>query len=140
MNLIEIKDPDCEYCKEMESTKKDESIRHLFTECKKLNELWSFFRSKIKSKWNEEWSDSEMVYGQSSKTPEKLKIEYMFLLLINRFTGMSSEGNFNTDIVTPLMKTCRELINRINEVFDEKFGIGKDRTTMQIGSFINTQT
>ena len=140
MNLPEIKDPDCEYCKEMENTKKDESIRHLLTECKKLNELWSFFRNEIKNKWNEEWSDMEMVYGPDSKTPEKLKIEYVFLRLINRFTGLRSEGKFNTDVVTPLMKACRELINRMDEVFDDKFGIGKDRTTMQIGSFINTQT
>ena len=55
MNLHEIKDPDCEYCKEMESSKKNESMRHLLTECKKLNELWLFFRSEIKSKWNENW-------------------------------------------------------------------------------------
>ena len=140
MNLPEIKDTDCEYCKDMESKSKDESIRHLLTECKKLNELWSFFRNEIKDKWNEDWSNSEMVYGPSTKSSEKLKIEYVFLRLINRFTGLRSDGKFNTDIVTPLMKTCRELIKRINEVFDAKFGIGKDRTTMQIGSFLNTKT
>ena len=140
MNLPEIKDTICEYCKDMESTSKDESIRHLLTECKKLNELWSFFRNEIKDKWNEEWSNLEMVYGPSTKSPEKLKIEYVFLRLINRFTGLRSDGKFNTDVVTPLMKTCRELINRINEVFDAKFGIEMDRTTMQIGSFLNTKT
>ena len=39
MNFQEIKDPDCEYCKGIEDTRKNESMRHLLTECKALNEL-----------------------------------------------------------------------------------------------------
>ena len=89
----------------MESTKKSESMRHLLTECRKLNELWEFLRDEIKSKWNEEWSVTEMIYGPDTKSPIKLKIEYIFLRIMNRFTGLRSEGKFNTDVVTPLKKT-----------------------------------
>ena len=54
-----------------------------------------------------------MIYGPESKTPKKLKIEYVFLRLMNRFTCLRSEGKFDTDIVTLLKKTCEELINKI---------------------------
>ena len=55
MNIKDIKDPDCEYCRGMERPKKSESLNHLMTECKTLNEIWAFFRDEIKRKWNIEW-------------------------------------------------------------------------------------
>ena len=48
MNIKEIKDPFCEYCDELESTRKYESQRHILTECSKLREMWQYFRDKIK--------------------------------------------------------------------------------------------
>ena len=103
MNIKEIKDPDCEYCKELETqSKKNEFVRHILTECKKLAEVWEFFRSGIKGKWNAEWSDVEMVYGPEEYTPQKMKVEYVFLRVLNHFTGLRSKGNFNSDVVTPI--------------------------------------
>ena len=81
-----------------------------------------------------------MIYGPSVATPKKLKIEYVFLRLMNRFTGLRSDGKYNTDVVTPLKKTCEELINRIDEVFYEKFSIRMERTSMIQGSLFNPQT
>ena len=137
MKIKEIKEPSCLYCKNLESTSINETLRHLLTECKMMVKLWEFFRNEIREKWDEEWSDAEMIYVPSERTPTKMKTEYVFLRLMNRFMGLRSEGNFDSDVVTPLKKTCEELMNILIGVFDDKFGIEMDRTTMQ-GSLINT--
>ena len=56
----------------LESTSINETLRHLLTECKMLAKLWEFFRNEIREKWDEEWSDAEMIYGPSERTPTKM--------------------------------------------------------------------
>ena len=123
MNIQEIKDPFCEYCDESESTKKYESLKHILVECSRLNKVWDHFRSEIKNKWNAEWSDAEMIYGPSEGTPIKMKVEYVFLRMMNRFSGVRSEGNFNEDVITQMVNTCDEIIKIIDETFEGKFKI-----------------
>ena len=121
MNIKEIKELFCEYCDSLESTKKYESLKHILTEYSRLNEVWQHFRSGIKNKWNAECSDAEMMYGPKEKTQTKMKVEYTFLRIMNRFFGLRSEGNFNTDVVTPMKNTCDDILNLIEETFEGKF-------------------
>ena len=136
MNIQEIKDPFCEYCDESGSMKKYESLRHVLTECLRLKEVLDHFRAEIKKKWNENWSEAEMLYGPDVRSPIKMKIEYAFLRIMNRFSGLRSEGNFNTEVVTPMKKTCDDVLGLIDEVFDGKMKIRKPTVTpTQMGVF-----
>ena len=129
MNIHEIKDPFCEYCDESGSTRKYESVRHIFTECSRLREIWEYFRTGIENKWNESWSEAEMIYGPETRSPNKMKIEYAFLRIMNRFSGLRSEGEFNTDVVTPMKKSCDDILNLIDDVFDGQLKIRKPTVT-----------
>ena len=135
MKVNGVNDPNCHYCKGLECPPKEESLRHLLTECKVMINVWEFFRTKLDDEWNIKWSDAEMVYGPVERSPRKLKAEYVFLRIMNRFTGLRSEGNFDTDVITPLKKTCEDLINTLTGVFDDKF-----RTTMNLEVFANNET
>ena len=64
-----------------------------------------------------------MIFGPNEKTPSKMKAEYVYLRILNQFSGLRSEGNFDTEVVTPMINTCEEIINIIDETFDGKFKI-----------------
>ena len=136
MNIQGVEDPFCEYCDESGNKGIKESLKHILVECPILEKVWEHFRDGIKNKWNVEWSTAEMIYGPNEKSPIKMKVEYVFLRMMNRFSGVRSEGKFNEDIVTPMISTCDEIIRIIDETFEGKFKIKTtDGNTYANGSF-----
>ena len=107
------------------------------TECKRLNEVWEFFRTEIRNKWGNEWSTKEMLYGPNERSANKMKTEYVFLRVMNRFTGVRLEGNFDSDVVTPMKKMCEEIINTMGDVFDDKLKIRNDGDNYVNRKFLN---
>ena len=56
---------------------------------------------------------------------------------MNRFTGVRFEGEFNTDVVTPMIKMCEEIINTMDKAFDEKLKIRNDGDNYVNRKFFN---
>ena len=78
-----------------------------------------------------------MLYGPNERTASKMKTEYAFLRVMNRFTGVRSEGEFDADVVTPMIKTCEEIINTMDIAFNEKLKIRNDGDNYVNRKFFN---
>ena len=123
MKIGEINDSICSYCITLESSPQNETLRHLLLECKGLSVVWKHFRKEINSKWRARYSFLEMLNGPYDKNPGKLKCEYVFLRMINRFTGIRSKDGMDSDLKEKLIKTCDDAIRVVEKSFDKKLKV-----------------
>ena len=98
MRIEDIKDRNCSYCNEPNESPKLESLRHILLECTRLQIVWKHFHREIFSNWRIRYSFLEMVNGPISNEPGKRMSEYIFLRIINRFTGIRSREDFEMDL------------------------------------------
>ena len=123
MKINEINDSDCSYCITLENPPQKESLRHLLHDCKMLQVVWKHFRKEINSKWRVRYTFLEMVNGPLSKDPGKLKSEYVFLRIINRFTGIRAKDGMEVDPKEKLIGTCDDAIRVVEKIFDKKLKV-----------------
>ena len=71
----------------------------------------------------ERFSYLEMVNGPQNLEPGKLKSEYVFLRIINRFMGVRSGDGLDAEIKTKLIKTYDDAIRVVNKTFDKKLKV-----------------
>ena len=64
-----------------------------------------------------------MLNGPSNNEPAKLKSEYTFLRIINRFTGIRSGDGMDTDLKDMLIKTCDDAIRVVEKIYDKKLKV-----------------
>ena len=102
---------------------KDESLCHILLECRNMQTVWKHFRKEINSKWRARFSFREMLNGPYDNSPEKMKSEYVFLRIINRFTGIQSSEEMEVDLKEKLIRTCDDAIRVINKTFDKKLKV-----------------
>ena len=65
----------------------------------------------------------EMVNCPLNRQPSKLKNEYVFLRIINCFTGVRNGDGMEAEIKTKLIKTCDYAIRVVNKTFDKKLNV-----------------
>ena len=128
MNIDDIKDGNCSYCNETNEPPKLESLRHILLECKRLQIVWKHFRKEIFSNWRVRFSFLEMVNGPVSNEPGKRLSEYVFLRMINRFTGIRSKEGFEKDLNDKLINTCDDAIRVVKKLFTKDLRISLGET------------
>ena len=128
MKIEGINDSNCPYCITLNDEPEKESLRHLLLECKSLRITWKHFRKEIHSKWRARFSFLEMLNCPCNNDPGKLKSEYVFLRIINRFTGIRSGDGMDSDLKDMLIKTCDDAIRVVDKIFDKKFKVSLGET------------
>ena len=123
MKIEGINDSICSYCTTHEDQPQNESLRHLLLECKGMGVVWKHFRKEINSKWRMRFSFLEMVNGPYDKNPGKMKCEYVFLRIINRFTGIRNKEGMEFDLREKLIRTCDDAIRVVEKIFDKKLKV-----------------
>ena len=103
MKIDDIKDGNCTYCSELNDSPQLENLSHILLDCKRLQMVWKHFRREIFSKWRTRFSFLEMVNGPILTDPGSRKSEYVFLLIINRFTGIRAKEGFGMDLNNKLI-------------------------------------
>ena len=69
-----------------------------------------------------------MLNGPCINNPGKLKSEYVFLRIINRFTGIRSGDGMETNLKEKLIKTCDDAIRVVDKIFDKKLKVSLGET------------
>ena len=123
MKIEDIKDGNCMYCIDLEDSPKTESLRHILLDCKTLQIVWKHFRKEIFSNWKIGFLYLEMVNGPISNDPGKLQSEYVFLRIINRFTGIRTKEGFDAVLNEKLIKTCDDAIRVVKKIFTKNLRI-----------------
>ena len=123
MRIENVDDPNCSYCINSVETPQGESLRHILLECREMQQVWKHFRKEINTAWRARFSFLEMVNGPLNREPSKLKSEYVFLRIINRFTGVHNGDGMEAEIKTKLIKTCDDAIRVVNKIFDKKLKV-----------------
>ena len=70
----------------------------------------------------------EMLNGPISTDPGSRKSEYVFLRIINRFTGIRAKEGFGTDLNERLINKCDDAIHVVNKIFAKNFKISLGET------------
>ena len=64
-----------------------------------------------------------MLNGPCETEPGKLKSEYVFLRMMNRFMGIRNGEGLDAEIKIKLIKTCDDAIRVVNKIYDKKFNV-----------------
>ena len=123
MRIENVNDPNCSYCINSVATPQNESLHHILLECREMQQVWKHFRKEINTAWRVRFSFLEMVNCPLNREFGKLKSEYVFLRIINRFTGIHNGNGMEAEIKTKLIKTCDDAIRVINKTFDKKLKV-----------------
>ena len=123
MKIEGINDANCSYCMTPNEPPKGESLRHILLECRNMQTVWKHFSKEINSKWRARFSFREMLNGPYNDSSGKLKSEYVFLRIINRFTGIRKNDGMEVDLRDKLIRTCDDAIRVVNKTFDKKLKV-----------------
>ena len=118
-----IDDPNCSYCINSAASPQSESLRHILLECREMQQVWKHFRKEINTAWRARFSFLEMVNGPLNRESCKLKSEYVFLRIINGFTGIRKGDGMDAEIRTKLIKTCDDAIRVVNKTYNKKLNV-----------------
>ena len=123
MKIESVNDPNCAHCEGLNDTPQVESLRHILLECKTMQQVWKHFRKEINSAWRARYSFLEMLNGPQNRETGKLKSEYVFLRIMNRFMGVRNGEGLDAEIKNKLIKTCDDSIRIVNKIFDKRLKV-----------------